>query len=159
MRAIALGLTAAWLVAACQPTERPLTEDEQAAIIEAVLQVRADLVAAAEAVDADRVLSFFTDDIVVAADGEVFARATFEPLLREAYGRLDRQIVQWHPASFTVLTSDVALMTFGGSVTTIGAAGDTAASVPTVWTEVYVRRDDAWKIAQAHLSTRPAESG
>jgi ketosteroid isomerase-like protein len=139
-------------IAACQPASRELTQDEQIPIIDTLLQFQRDLFVAAEAIDAERVLSFFAEDAAVSLDGTALAPAAFQEFLRSTYAGLERHEITWHPAEVSVLTRDIAIMTVGGLVTLVGVEGDTTVYRPVTWTEVFVRREGHWKLRQAHQS-------
>jgi uncharacterized protein (TIGR02246 family) len=158
MRRIGLVGFALVLLAACQPTSVDLTEDQRLALVDTILQVQIDLVAAAEAVDAEAVLSFFAPDVGLVMDGRVVGYASLSQLLRQSYGQMGRQTVEWHPAEVSVLSPDAVALTLGGVVTVIGMEGDTVSSGPVAWTEVFVRRNGGWKLLHAHQSTPSAGS-
>jgi uncharacterized protein (TIGR02246 family) len=139
-------------LAACQPASRELTQDEQIPIIDTLLQFQRDLFVAAEAIDPERVLTFFAEDASVSVDGTAMSPAAFQEFLRLAYAGLGSHEITWHPAEVSVLTRDIAIMTVGGLATTVSVEGDTTVYQPVTWTEVFVRREGQWKLRQAHQS-------
>lgn len=144
-----LALTGA--VAACQPAERALTEEQQLALIDTVMGVQRDLFNAAKAADADAVIAFFDGDAGVVIGTEVVPYPTLVRQVRDSYAAIDGQTASWHPAKVSIISRDVVALTLAGRVATI-VAGDTAEAVPVAWTEVLVRTDSGWKVLHAHQS-------
>lgn len=136
---------------AAAPAE--LTEADRLALTDTLLEAHGRLVAAAEAVDADGVLAMFDADARVIIDGEVLAFDVLAERVRRTYDQLDHQDLSWHPAEVTVLSPNAVAMTIGGRAVVVGSEGDTLMNAPVAWTEVFVRRDGAWKIVQAHQSS------
>lgn len=157
-RSLCLAAVVAIVGSGCREAAREFTEQQRLAVMDTVFQVHADLVSAAEQLDAERLLGFFAEDPGLIDDGAVVPYDALAKRVRGAFSKLDGQRIQWHPAKTSVLSRDVVVMTIGGRTTVLGPAGDTTWSRPVAWTEVWVRRDGEWKLLHAHQSHQPDES-
>lgn len=149
-----LAIVALVALAACQPSQE-FTDDQELALVDSVLQVHGGLIAAARAVDADRLLAFFAADAGVVMDGVVVPRDRFATNVRAAYQQLDRQEVDWHPARVSVISRDAVVLTIGGRYRAISPTGETVWDGEVAWTEVFERQPDGWKLTHAHQSRVP----
>jgi ketosteroid isomerase-like protein len=110
-----------------------------------------------QAPDADTALSYYAPDAVVAGDGRLYvsfdafaqdARAFYESL-REV------QVAAWHEPRVQVLSDHAAVFT----ATVRWVSTDTAGvrlDLRGVWTAVWLRRPEGWRIAVRHESFIPA---
>jgi uncharacterized protein (TIGR02246 family) len=153
----ALTILACTFLAACQPSQE-LTDDQELALIDSVLHVQGDMMAAARAVDADRFLGFFAADAAIVIDGVVAPRELFAADMRAAYQQLDRQEINWHPAHVAVISRDAVVLTIGGRYHAVGPTGETVWSGQTTWTEIFERHPDGWKLTYAHQSPVPSNA-
>ncbi len=125
---------------------------------EAIEQAVAD--AASEhlqAPDADTALSYYAPKAVVASDGRLYESfETFAQDVRAFYESLHEvHVAAWHEPRVQVLSDHAAVFT----ATVRWASTDTAGvrlDLRGVWTAVWLRRAEGWRIAVRHESFMPA---
>lgn len=138
-------------------TGEPLRPDERAAIEQAVLACHDQTLAAAEALDLDRLLSFVadTDRGSMISNGRLFlTRGDTVANTQERFKGIKAIRYETHERHLTVLSRTSALMTTTGlayATTTDGRAF----SVPYAQTIVFVLKDGAWRVLHMHSSSPP----
>ena len=141
---------------ACQPTTRVLTDEQRAAIRDTVEQVMDDLIAAGQALDAERIRAGYAENPVVALDGVIIDDfdARFE-MTTQFFGALRVAEGHYDNLHMEVLAPDAVVVTRNDHLSwtdTSGMAGEWHSA----WTGVFRRIDGEWKIVYAHESTSPA---
>ena len=138
-------------VVACQPATVALTEEQRFAIADSIRQVRGDLFAAAERLDAAELASYFVEDGVIIMVGYYQSHDEFAQSMRRGFARLRSHLTIIRDERIDVLSANVV------AVADIAVSVDTdtlgiTSEVPVVRTEVWVRRDGVWKILHAQES-------
>lgn len=158
MRAIALSLCCAVLIAAsCRSakTDISLQPAEREAIERAVLACHDQTLAAAEALDVDRLLGFVAENdrgsmigngrlLLTRADTVANTRARFKGLTAIKYETQGRHV--------TVLSATAAVMATTGNVHATTTDGRSF-SLPYAQTIVFVLVDGAWQVLHLHSSS------
>ncbi len=160
MRAIALYLVlAALTTVSCRraPTADALLPAERAVIEQAVLACHDQTLAAAEALDLDRLLGFVaeTDRGSMIGNGRLFlTRADTVANTRERFQGIKAIKYETHERHVTVLSRTAALVTTTGDVHATTTDGR-AFSVPYAQSIVFVLVDGAWRVLHMHSSSPP----
>ena len=153
-----LALAGALLLVACRSPERglsgTLTEAQRDAIVRAVNDRRAGMVAAVEQLSFERVSRFFSDspDAAFAGGGSMApSRRLVLKRYREIFGALSSVDIDIGQSKTAVLAPDVAVITMQGRVTLADTAGRVQ-EAPFAWTMVWVQWGSEWKILHANQS-------
>lgn len=160
MRAIALFLfLAALTTVSCRftTTGEPLRPAERSAIEQAVLACHDQTLAAAEALDLDRLLGFVaeTDRGSMIGNGRLFlTRGDTVANTRERFKGIKAIKYDTHERHVTVLSRTSALVTTTGEVHATTTNGQ-AFSRPYAQTIVFVQVDGAWQVLHMHSSNPP----
>jgi uncharacterized protein (TIGR02246 family) len=147
-------LAAPVMAAACrsQPVVANLNDSEIVATVQAILDKTA---AAADAADAEGVLSastkddtftFITDDVMLTGYDEALAA------FRTTYALLQKQSSQIIEKRIRVLSPDVVLVSAVSEGTYTDKAGFTSPPVGLGSTAVFVRRNGDWRVIHFHQS-------
>ncbi len=146
-------LICAVIIQACTPpSPSAMSEQERAAVAEAVAQRVEGYVDAISTLDLDRMLQFWadTDEFVFAGDGSLtVGYDVYAAQLREAIGSTAQvNSIEIREPHIYVLSSDAAAysMEFEWSMTSV--AGDTTRSRG-AWTYVFKRLDGEWKVVHS----------
>ena len=141
-------LAAAALVVACQPAA--LTDADRAAIEEEITQLYTEQSAAINAADAEAWLAFFEpgDDFLMAYHGELQDWAAIEASAAEMFEGTTEIRFRWLEDHVQVLSRDIAIVTSLWDWSSAGPDGVVEADAGT-WTVALVKKDGAWKIANA----------
>ena len=148
MRMSIMALAAVAGLLACQPTGE-LTEEQKAAISQAIEQRVSEYRAAVQALDLEAMLAFFaeTEETVHAADGELIAgHDALAAFYRERLpGFAAIQEIEFRNLHTQVLAADAASCTFEFQWTAETAEGELLNSRGS-WNFVFRQMDDEWKI-------------
>lgn len=147
------------MTASCRfaPAENTLTPAERAAIEQAVLACHDQTLAAAEALDLDRLLSFVaeTDRGSLIKNGTLFlTRDDTIATTRQGFRGIKSIKYETRERHVTVLSSTSALLTTTGRTGATTEDGQTL-SVPYAQTIVFVLKDGAWRVLHLHSSSPP----
>ena len=112
-----------------------------------------------QAPDAETALSYYAPNAVVAGDGRLYESfGAFAQDARAFYESLHEvHVAAWHEPRVQVLSEHVAVFT----ATVRWVSSDTAGlrlDLRGVWTAVWLRRPEGWRIAVRHESFIPAAS-
>jgi uncharacterized protein (TIGR02246 family) len=160
MRKIVLAIVSWALVAgACQPAGTDLTEQERAVIADSVEQLAIRLLESYDALDADRFLSFYSDDMRWGARGDFQSRADFDAGVRGWLASLSGSVNVWDERVVRVLGPDAAVLEARCheiEVDTAGVSLEDSYAMTLVWARI----DGEWKVVHAHSShPRPRPGG
>ncbi|UCG87443.1 MAG: nuclear transport factor 2 family protein [Gemmatimonadota bacterium] len=157
MRRLAVAAVVLGFLAACQPATTEFTEEQRAAVADTVRQLADTFFDDFKALDFDRAMAPYADDLVWAESGVVGAnRDSLETAWRGVFA-LFREVTagEWTEVHIEVLGPDAAAFTASfdwAGVDTSGAqVGGSGA-----WTTVWQRTAEGWKIVQGHESYLPA---
>lgn len=107
--------------------------------------------------DAATALSDFTEDAVLVSNARWYTASEWADLIEEFYGTMQRvHVAEWEDMRVDVLSIDAAVCTARfrwGSTDTSGVT----TSLEGVWTALYVREAEGWKIRVRHESFESAE--
>jgi len=144
------------VLVACQPAAVELTEEQTAAIADTVRQQADAFFDAFRVLDSDRAMAPFGSDLVWAENAVLGAdRDSMVTAWRGIFAAM-RQVTSgdWGEVHIKVLGPDAAVFSgtfdWAGVDTTgapVGAAG--------VWTTVWVRTAEGWKVTHGHESFAP----
>ena len=150
------------LLAACQPAQTDLTEDQKAAIAAEIRQVVAEFWQTAEEVDTERWLSYWPPEIESYFQAEPALQVNMLNILTGA----DEVREYWVPdfaarsangivldnEHVAVLTEDLALHVSKGMFTVSDTLGDTTEPASWTATTVWIRHAREWKNLHMHQS-------
>ncbi|NIM49961.1 MAG: DUF3225 domain-containing protein [Gemmatimonadales bacterium] len=147
------------VAAACQPATTELTEEQRAAIADTVRQLADTFFEDFRALDFDRAMAPWASELVWAENGVLGAnRDSLDTVWRGMFASIQEVTSgDWGEVHVKVLGPDAAVFsaTFDwAGVDTSGAQIGTAG----VWTTVWLRTDEGWKIVHGHESFPPGES-
>jgi uncharacterized protein (TIGR02246 family) len=150
MRRVILALML-FVFVACQPATMELTEEQRSAIADSIRQIRGDLFAAAERLDAAELTSYFAEDGVFIIAGHYQSHDEFAQGIRNGFA--GRQSLSWtiQDQRIDVLSANVVAVADIAVYVATDTLGITS-EAPVMHTEVWVRRDGGWKILHAHES-------
>ncbi len=145
--------------AACQPTTTELTADQRAAIRDTVTQLADEIVEAFRTRDIARYMAPHASEFVWVENGVI---GTNRDSLEAAWGSLfatfqEITSVNWRDVYVDVLGPDAAVFTGSFDWTGVDTAGAQIAANG-VWTTIWARRDEGWKIIHGHESFVTPES-
>lgn len=138
------------------PTSPDLSPTQRAAIEDAVKQTAWAHLRSRNAAEA---LSYYEPDAIVASHGVLYPSfERFSQDVTEFYGTLDQvDVAAWDEMHVQVLSERVAVLTATVRWSSTDRSGvDT--DLKGVWTAVFVKRDDCWRICTRHESFEPAHS-
>jgi len=141
---------------ACQPATVELTEEQTAAIADTVRQQADAFFDAFRTLDADRAFTFYGPEFVWAENGVLGAnRDSMVTAWRGIFAAM-RQVTsgEWSEVHINVLAPDAAV--FSGAFDWAGVDTSGASmGAKGVWTTVWVRTGEGWKIIHGHESFTP----
>ena len=135
-----------------------LSDADRAAVEASVRQATSDFVDAAEHVDAERVLNFFTQSpgFAVANNGVfVPSRDEFHTALTGYYKGYKSQDIQIGDSRIVALSPNTAVETLIGTFAPVDNSGTKAAPRTFNWTFVWMRELNGWKVIHGHQSFLP----
>jgi uncharacterized protein (TIGR02246 family) len=132
-------------LAACQPPDSTVTDDQRTALTAEVNQTLADLFTAMNGRDGEAVLSFYRDDpdlIYIGLIQPIVAKETFSRVVGQWYRR-NPGVSFEHQVMHVQILSPTVAATF-----TVGSSSERPSIA---WTHVLVRGEDGqWKIVHEH---------
>jgi len=138
------------LVAGCGP--KPLTETQQAAIMDSVGRVVQSVFEATNRRDAVAVLSAYVDDAVMANNGVIYStKESYRKALDSVWLSLDSIQARTLPLRSRILGPDVAVTMVPFTLTVTAKTGRQTASQG-VYTALLQRRGGTWRILRSHES-------
>jgi len=140
------------------PSADALSDADRAAVESSVRQATNDFIDAAEHVDAERLMNFFSrkPGFAAADDGTYLtSRDQLHDAVAEFYRRLRSQDVQMRDMHIVALAPDKAVATGAGTVVRTDSSGNKAAPRTFAWTFLWVREPEGWKILHGHESFLP----
>ena len=141
---------------ACQPATVELTEEQTAAIADTVRQQADAFFDAFRAIDVDRGMAPFGSELVWAENGVLGAnRDSLVTAWRGIFAAM-RQVTSgdWGEVYIKVLGPDAAVFTGSFDWTGVDTTGAPMGATG-VWTTVWVRTTEGWKVAHGHESYTP----
>ncbi len=138
---------------ACQPATTELTEEQKAAIADTVSQLADTFFEDFRALDFDRMMAPYGSEVVWAENG---ALGTNRDSLVTAWSGLIAAIQEvtsgdWGEVHVKVLGPDAAVFTATFDWAGVDSSGAQVGN-PGVWTTVWLRTDEGWKIVHGHES-------
>ena len=145
------------LAIACQPRTTDLTDTEKAAIANEVNALNAEYWDAWRAADWDRGMSYYFDspDFVWASGGTAYFGLDVLERLRSAFENVASQTFTFSDSRTVILAPDAVSVTAIGTWSQTDTMGVTGPVQELVWTGIWIRRNDEWKIHLVHLSYPP----
>lgn len=156
---ITLGLSAA--VSACQaPGPAPMTMAEREAIADTIRQLSDQFFTDFRSLDFEAAMAPYSSDIVWAEQGHLGANRDSLEAAWSGFFESIREVTSgdWEEVHVRVLGPDAAVYTASYSWAGTDLNGEPVGG-PGVWTTVWVRSDQGWRIVQGHESYPVAESG
>ena len=123
-------------------------------------KIKAEVQQAAEehlnAKDAETALSYYTEDAAIVSNGYLYPSfQEFAEHVREFYASLRKvDTATWEDVDIRVINPDTAIYTAKFRWRSTDTRGETL-NLQGVWTAVYVRDQDSWKIKMRHESFTP----
>jgi len=156
MRRLVLAAVASAFLAACQPTTTELADAEREAIRDTITQLADAAFEAFRALDIDRFMAPYGSEFVWAENG---ALGTNRDSMVTAWGGVFASVREvtsgaWGDAHVNVLGPDAAVFSASFEWAGVDTAG-VASALRGVWTTVWERTGDGWKIVQGHESYLP----
>jgi ketosteroid isomerase-like protein len=156
MRRIVLSAFALIVLAACQPTVTELTDAERAAIRDTVTQLADDVFDTFKALDVDGFMTPYGPEFIWAENGVL---GTNRDSLVGAWSGVFAGIQEvtsgeWGEAHVDVLGPDAAVFTATFGWTGVDTSG-AEMEVTGVWTTIWARTNEGWKIIHGHESMPP----
>ena len=144
---------------ACQPATMEFTYEQRAAIHDTVTQLADEIVEAFRARDIDRYMAPHASEFVFVENGVIGAD---RDSMMNAWGNLfatfqEITTVDWIDVYVDVLGPDAAVFTGSFDWTGVDTAGSQIAANG-VWTTIWTRGDEGWKIIHGHESFAMPES-
>lgn len=143
-----------FLLAGMKQAEKPkLTEEQIAAIKKAVLEKHAEIIKAAEKLDADKFYESILDagKGTIIQNGRIMSRRESLDITKEGFEGLEKLKYEFNWQNINVLSPDIAILTAQGRTTATVDTGETF-SVDFAVTSVFVLKNGQWKIAHGHHS-------
>lgn len=146
------------LLAGMKQLEKPgLTEEQIAAIQEAVIKKHSEIVKYAENLEVDKFYESIIDSGkgTIIQDGRILSREESLDMTKKGFEGIEKLKYEFGQKSVKVLSSEIAIFTGQGeTIVTIdtGETFDTDFAV----TSVFVLKDGEWKIVHGHHSTAKA---
>ncbi len=156
MRRLALAVVALAFLAACQPATTELTEEQSAAVADTVRQLADAFFDDFRAGDVDGAFAPFSSEIVWAENGVLAANRDSLVTVWSGFFASIQEVTSgdWGEVHVTVLGPGAAVFNasfdWAGVDTTGAELGGSG-----VWTTVWQRTVDGWKIVQGHESYLP----
>ena len=153
MRRAILALTMTAIVA-CRPAASDLSQEQEAAVVEAVSAANAAYWDAWRAADWDRGMAFYVDspEFVWAAGGVAYFGLDELEAARPGFAHVASQTFTFRSTEIFVMAADAASVTATGTWTQTDTAGVTGPTREFAWTAIWVLRDGEWKTHLAHMS-------
>lgn len=108
--------------------------------------------------DADDYLQWFSEDFVFYIEGHRVPRDGFEAVVRAATGALRQSTFEISEPHITVLAADAGVISFGLREVMVDTAGSTT-DLRAAMTLVWQKREEQWRVVQAHESLRTDVGG
>ncbi len=145
-------------IIACQPAATELTDEQRAAIRDAVEQTWSGMMDAAHARDADGIRAGYAEDVVAVLNGVIIEDfdARFE-LTRQWLSSLRALEGSYKNVHIEVLAPDVVVVTRNDDLTWTDSSG-LEGEWHSAWTGVFRRINGEWKIIYSHESLPLPES-
>ena len=156
MRRVVLAPLTLIVLAACQPTTTELTDEQEAAIADTVRQLADTYVGDLRALNFDRMMASYASEIVVAENGVLGAnRDSLLTAWRSGFASF-REVTNadWREVHVKVLGPAAAVLTGSWTSAWVDTAG-VALGARGVWTGVWERGTEGWKIVYSHESYLP----
>ena len=156
MRRIVLAAFALTVLAACQPATTEFTDAERAAIRDTVTQLADVVFEAFRALEVDRFMAPYGSEFIWAENGVL---GTNRDSLVGAWSGVFAGIQEvtsgdWGEVHVEVLGPDAAVFTAAFDWTGVDTSG-VETEVAGVWTTIWTRTDEGWKIIHGHESLLP----
>jgi ketosteroid isomerase-like protein len=156
MRRIALAAFALIVLAACQPATTEFTDAERAAIRDTVTQLADAVFATFRALDVDGFMAPYGSEVIWSENGVLGAN---RDSLVGAWSGVFAGIQEvtsgdWGEVHVDVLGPDAAVFTAAFDWTGVDTS-EAEVEVAGVWTTIWARTDEGWKIIHGHESLLP----
>lgn len=157
MRRLVLAAMTLAFLAACQPATTEFTEEQRAAVADEVRQLADAFFEDFRTLDFEGAMAPWGSRIVWAENGVMSANAdSLTDAWRGVFASVERVTSgEWGEIQIDVLGPDGAVFTGSFDWTGVDTAGATVGAAG-VWTTVWVRTAEGWKIVQGHESFMPA---
>lgn len=144
---------------ACQPAATELTEEQRAAIADTVRQLADTFFEDFRALDFDRAMAPYGSELVWAENGVLAAnRDSLDTAWRGLFASTQEVTSgDWGEVHVKVLGPDAAVFTATFDWAGVDTSGAQIGN-PGVWTTVWLRTDEGWKIVHGHESYPTTES-
>ena len=147
-------IVASSALAFARPAEKPLTEPERTAIEKAVLEVSAQMSAAGEAMDAEKLFAYVleNDKGALVQNGKVLrTRPEALALVRANLRGLQSVRYEWRSQHVTVLSRTLALLVAEGQSSATTQDGRSF-TTPIAQSLLLTLTKDGWRVLHAHQS-------
>ncbi len=144
------------ILVGCSPTERALTGADREIARKAIDENTAEFIAAAEAADAARLYATLRDvhGLGFINNGRIYPpQDSLLNAFEDVFSHIDSQTIEFTDSRVWVISPAAAVSTNLGHGTTTDSEG-IVSNYEFIWTFVYQRLDDDWKIVHSHLSFR-----
>jgi len=156
MLRLAVAAVALLLLAACQPAATEFTEEQRAAVADTIRQLADTFFEDFRTLDIDRAVAPFASDVVWAENGVLGAnRDSLETAWSGVFASI-REVTsgEWGEVHVKVLGPDAAAYTASFDWVGVDSTGAQLGGSG-VWTTIWQRTAEGWKIVQGHESYLP----
>ena len=155
MRRIVLAAFTLIVLAACQPTTTEFTEEQKAAIADTVRQLADAFLVDMKALNLDGAMAAYAPEFVWAENGVLGARSdSILSAWRDAFASVREASGDWGEVHIKVLSPAAVVFTASFNWAVVDTAG-VATGSNGVWTTVWERTVEGWKIVHGHESYQP----
>jgi uncharacterized protein (TIGR02246 family) len=153
--AMVIGACGLMILGACRPQSPSMTTASANAVMAEVRAANDNLLAAVATADADRVFAVYSrrPDFAVADNGVLYTSVdTVREVYRGIYRGFRGIAITMDTTRVAVISSNAAVMTGLGTVTSTDTAGVRQPSMRLTVTILWVREPEGWRVRQMHQS-------
>lgn len=133
-----------------------LTPEQESAIADSIQSLTEDVLVAWEELNPEPYLDYYSDDLHFYYQGSDLTRDKFEEVVRREMAAYQEFTTELSDPQVEVLGPDAAVVSFKYKGTAVDTTGNQK-SLNAAFSVIFERRNDEWKIIQAHESIVPSQ--